>query len=351
MERSKIFKGEDVQKALDEGLQELGLTLADVEYEIIEKGKKGFLGIGKKDAEVKITYSADEKEEIETGATSEAKKESVKEAQKTVKKTEKKPEKAKEPEKPAEKPKAETEAQEAGGEEQRAAEFINELLPHLGIEGKAVAAEGEEPQVNIETPTPYRIIGASSNRRGKKGDVLDAIQSLAGAYANKVNDKYKKVLVDCGGYRARRKAYLERLAGDLEKFAVERNRKVIAEPMSAYERRIIHTTLSKSDKVTTKSEGKDPDRYVVVIPNGVSSEERGIYYRPQGQGNRGGRPSGKGGGQRKEFNRDKQRPHGDARDSRGPARSSSNRGPKPKKEMHFNSVFLGNSGGSGDEDK
>ena len=75
------------------------------------------------------------------------------------------------------------------------------------------------------------------------------------------------MVVDCENYRDRREETLVKLAHKLEEKATEMRRDVILEPMSPYERRIIHTALSGSETVTTKSDGKEPNRYVVIVPN------------------------------------------------------------------------------------
>ena len=110
------------------------------------------------------------------------------------------------------------------------------------------------------------ITDKSSSVIGYRGEVLDAMQTLAGAMANLGNDEYKKVSVDCEGYRAKREETLISLAHKLEEKATEMRRDVWLEPMSPFERRIIHTALAESKTVTTKSDGKEPNRFVVIVP-------------------------------------------------------------------------------------
>ena len=126
--------------------------------------------------------------------------------------------------------------------------------------------------------------------------------------ANVGKKNYKKVVVDCENYRDRREETLINLAHKLEAKATEMKREVILESMSAFERRIIHTALSESETVTTRSDGKEPDRYVVIVPNekdefakpynaGRNDKQRKGGKKPSGyskKGNtRGRRPSDK----------------------------------------------------------
>ena len=130
--------------------------------------------------------------------------------------------------------------------------------------------------------------------------MLDAIQTLAGAVLNIGKDTYKKVVVDCENYREKRNDTLISLAHKLEAKATDMRREVILEPMSPYERRIIHTALAESETVTTKSEGKEPNRYVVIVPN--DKDEFSKPYnagRNNDKGQKGGRRDDRRGGNRK----------------------------------------------------
>ena len=118
--------------------------------------------------------------------------------------------------------------------------------------------------------------------------MLDALQTLAGAMANIGNKEYKKVVVDCENYRDRREETLIKLAHKLEQKATEIRREVMLEPMSPFERRIIHTALANSETVTTTSNGKEPNRYVVIVPN-----DKDEYSKPYNAGRNNDRKGGK----------------------------------------------------------
>ncbi len=147
-------------------------------------------------------------------------------------------------------------------EEERTVKFVQGILDKMDI--LAVAKlEGER-----EGRTVISLIAEKSTPLiGYRGEVLDAIQTLAGAALNIGRKDYKKVVVDCEGYRDKREDTLIKLAHKLEQKATEMRREVILEAMSPFERRIIHTELANSTTVITMSQGKEPNRYVVIVPN------------------------------------------------------------------------------------
>lgn len=214
----------------------------------------------------------------------------------------------------------------------RAVEFIDGLMGILHLSAVSeIVSDDEKLEINITSTDSNRIIG-------RRGEVLDAIQTLAGAVANIGREDYKRVVVDCENYREGREQTLIALAEKLAKKAVERQRRVTLEPMNPYERRVIHSALSDSEEVKTVSSGKEPARFVVIIPNNEKSydakreKERGD--RRDRDGRRGGRDSRSRGGRDRD------------RGSKGGAPRSS--APRGKKEIHFG-TFLGNSGNTGEE--
>ena len=156
------------------------------------------------------------------------------------------------------------------------------------------------------------------------------IQTLAGAAANINKKDYKKVVVDCENYREKRSDTLVKLAKRLEEKATAIRREVILEPMSPYERRIIHTALADSQTVTTRSDGKEPQRYVVIVPN-----DKDEFSKPYNAGRNG---SDKGRRDGRDSRRDKFS-KGGRRDSR---RSSGEIKKKTSSSITFG-TYLGNS--------
>jgi spoIIIJ-associated protein len=180
--------------------------------------------------------------------------------------------------------------------------FVQGVLSIMGYDVTAeLVSEGKETVIAIKGEDASQITA-------HRGEILDAIQVLAGAAENIGKKDYKKVVVDCENFRDKRKDTLVKLAHKLEEKATEMRREVILEPMSAYERRIIHTALAESTTVTTKSDGKDPNRYVVIVPNdkdefskpyNAGRNEKGNDRRNNSRGKnnrRGGRDNRKGKG-------------------------------------------------------
>ncbi len=233
---------------------------------------------------------------------------------------------------------------------ERAAEFIDGLLEILKVNGICdIKNDGERIEIEIQTTNSHAVIG-------RRGEILDAIQCIGGAVANIGRDEYKKVVVDCENYRAQREETLKALALKLAKKAVEKGKKVTLEPMNPYERRIIHSALSDSTEVKTVSDGREPNRYVVIIPNNLKPyEKRDRGYgdkrgyrgdrKPYGDRREGDRRDDRRGGYRgrkpygEKRDGDGEKPYGDRRDG-GYQRSS--RPARGKKEIHFG-TFLGNS--------
>ncbi len=275
MEEDNVFTAKTEDEAIEAGLKALGITLDEAEITVIEASKKKLFGSVK--AKVKV--------------------------------------------------------EKKRSEDSRAADFVNGLLKILQIEGTAHATEEDDGvKVEIKTSNSARVIG-------KRGDILDAIQCMTGAYANIGKNEYKKVVVDCENYRAQREQTLVELAHKLAAKAVESGRKMSLEPMSPYERRIIHAALMENSEVKTISEGREPARYIVVIPNNAKPYDKGVRY---GERRRDG-------GRR--FNRDDKDGDGKHNAKRGDRRRNDrgDRAERPaggakrgKKEIHFGQ-FLGNS--------
>lgn len=246
------FTGKNLEETIKNGLLELGLTKEDAVIEIVKQPIKGIFGIVKEAGVVNIT--AKEKKEN--------------------KKTEKK-EKCCEEEKKKENVEGKLDLSNSQ-------KFIEEVFKYLDINAKTVLKEeGENPVIDI-------IAEKSSEIIGKRGEVLEALQVLTGAVANIGNKNYKKVIVDCENYRGKREDTLIALAHKLEAKATEMRREVLLEPMSPYERRIIHTALAESKTVTTKSEGTEPNRYIIIVPN-----DKDEFSRPYNAGRNNDKKGGK----------------------------------------------------------
>lgn len=279
--------------AITEALIQLGITSDQLDYDVIEKGSAGFFGIGSKQAvirarkkavkeefektieEIKDIIKEEPKKEVKKEAKKEFKKEVKKEPKKEFKKepkkevhaeapSEPKKESVKEPVKEVEKENAKERAVELCEvkEETKAAceKFLKDVLDTMNMEVVITTNIDEDGAlcINMDGKNMGILIG-------KRGQTLDSLQYLVNRVANKQQDGYVRVKLDTENYRKRRKNTLENLAKNIA-YKVKRTKKSISlEPMNPYERRIIHSALQSDKFCTTKSEGDEPYRHVVVM--------------------------------------------------------------------------------------
>ena len=257
MDGSIRVSAKTVDDAITEALIQLGVTSDRLEYEVIEKGSSGFLGIGMKQAVIEARRKPEPVAEVkeETIPVEEVKPSVVKE-QVSEPVQEKQEEKAEE--EPARK-KA-TELAEVSDEAIKAVEaFLNATLKAMDMDVEIVSEVDSEGALSVEMKGSNMGILI-----GKRGQTLDALQYLANRVANKHQDGYVRVKLDTENYRARREETLRHLAKNIA-FKVKRTRRAVSlEPMNPYERRIIHAALQSDPHVTTHSEGEEPYRKVVV---------------------------------------------------------------------------------------
>lgn len=268
--------------AITEALIQLGVTSDQLDYEVIEKGSPGFLGIGMKQAVIKARRKHEEPEvsELEELLKEEVKEETAKETEKEEKepqktadkpvrekkhKNKKKHEPKHEPEKAAEEKaeevKKEIELAKVEDQTIEACEkFISDVMKAMNMENVKVTSSIDEEgalSINMEGPNMGILIG-------KRGQTLDSLQYLTNRVANKTQDGYVRVKLDTEDYRRRRKETLENLARNIAGKVKRTRRTVVLEPMNPYERRIIHSALQSDPAVSTHSEGEEPYRRVVV---------------------------------------------------------------------------------------
>ncbi|RGU90142.1 protein jag [Clostridium sp. AF15-17LB] len=255
--------------AITEALIQLGVTSDQLDYEVIEKGSAGFLGIGMKQAVIKarkkIAEPVKEEPVEETKPEvpvkkekAEVKKDFKKDYKREIKK-EKAPVRIKE-EKPAAEKK---EADLAKVEQETIAaceKFIYDVLQAMDMEGVKVTSTVDKEgalSINMDGKNMGILIG-------KRGQTLDSLQYLTNRVANKTQDGYVRVKLDTEDYRHRRKETLENLAKNIASKVKRTRRTVSLEPMNPYERRIIHSALQADSAVSTHSEGEEPYRRVVI---------------------------------------------------------------------------------------
>ena len=198
------FKGKTKDEALMQASVELGVPSTELEYEVVSEETKGFLGIGSKPCVIKARRKKTFMDEIR--------------------------------------------------------EYLESLFKAMDIETE-IQMEFDETEnvlsINLEGPEMGILIG-------KRGQTLDALQYIISLAVNKKSESYIRVKLDTENYRARRKETLENLAKNIA-FKVKRSKRSFAlEPMNPYERRIIHATLQNDKYVSTRSEGEEPYRKVIV---------------------------------------------------------------------------------------
>jgi spoIIIJ-associated protein len=207
--KSIKIKAKNVDDAVAEALNKLGIEEEEAEINVIDEGSKGLLGfIGAKDAVVEVTKVFDP---IEAGKV-----------------------------------------------------FLEELLnkAKINVEVEIMDRETNNEQVmyNLKGQKELGLV------IGHRGETLDALQYLTSIYLNKELEEYYRVLLDAEGYRDRRRETLERLAARLANKAEKKQRKVVLEPMPPHERRIIHIKLKENNNVKSYSEGEEPYRKVMIEP-------------------------------------------------------------------------------------
>ncbi len=250
-----------VSDAITEASIQLGVASTSLDYEVIERGSAGFLGIGAKQAV--ITAWKKEEAPKKSKAKKAVEKETVKEVVKEEKpKVQEVPEVVEEttveeiPEKEEDLAEVEPQTIEA------CEKFLQDILKTMDMEVLLTSSIDEDGalSINMEGENMGLLIG-------KRGQTLDSLQYLTNRVANKMQDGYVRVKLDTENYRQRRKDTLENLARNVA-HKVKRNKKTVSlEPMNPYERRIIHSALQGDKYVSTHSEGEEPYRRVVVTLN------------------------------------------------------------------------------------
>lgn len=229
-------RAKNVNDAIAAALKELGAAEDEVEIEVIDEGAKGFLGIGARDAAVRVTIKGAEKPE--------------KTAKNTVKKT-----------------------VNGGNSAEIASKFLNDIFVAMNLEVK-VDAKMEEDTLLIELAGDNMGIVI-----GKRGDTLDSLQYLTSLVVNQESEDYIKVSIDTENYREKRTEALIALSKRLADKVAKNGKKFTLEPMNPYERRVIHSNLQDSETVTTYSIGSEPYRKVVIAPKNMKPYKKSGYRK------------------------------------------------------------------------
>ena len=252
-------KAKSIDEAVELALTELGIEKENAEIEIVQETSKGFLGIGAKDAIVKVTAKKAEKKQKADKPAKAVKAE----------KAEKAPAKPK-------KVKTSGGVYNSDSPAENAKNFIKDVLNAMGLEVEVTAELKEDiVEVNLEGDNMGVVIG-------KRGDTLDSLQYLTSLVVNQKSEDYIKISIDTENYREKREEVLCALANRLAAKVARTGKKFALEPMNPYERRIIHSNLQDNEDVTTFSIGQEPYRKVVIAPkNPKPYNKRGGYKKSE----------------------------------------------------------------------
>ncbi|MEE0397918.1 MAG: RNA-binding cell elongation regulator Jag/EloR [Lachnospiraceae bacterium] len=236
----KEFSAKTVDDAITAACQDFFVTSDKLDYEVLEEGSSGFLGIGAKPALIKARVKEDK--EIVKETVKEPVKEVLKEEKTFVKET------------------AKVSNVDAREVEEAAKKFLGEVFDAMEME-VIVDAKYDDAEKALDVDMRGEEIGILI---GKRGQTLDSLQYLVSLVVNRGQADYIRVKLDTENYRQRRKETLENLAKNIAYKVKRTKRPVSLEPMNPYERRIIHSALQNDRYVTTHSEGEEPFRRVVV---------------------------------------------------------------------------------------
>lgn len=254
-------RGADVEKAIELGLQKLGVSRSDVIIDVIDEGSRGLLGIGSREAVVRLVS-------LSTQAPAPKPKPAAQTAVPTPKQHAKPAPKKTETAVAAKSNGSEVEVQEADPEEKEVAmTVIATLLEKLQVDAELTASISEPDDLTGRRVHVLDIEGDDLGVLiGPRGETLNAMQYLARLMVGNQMQKRASFVVDVEGYRKRRQQALARLAERMAKKVISRRRPVSLEPMPPHERRIIHMTLRDNDEVYTQSSGEGKRRKVRILP-------------------------------------------------------------------------------------
>jgi len=197
--------GQTVEEAVQSALGQLGVTLDQVETEVLEEGKKGFFGFfGRQPAVVKVTVKPQPVEEVK--------------------------------------------------------KYLSSIAKEMNIELEMdVTQVGKQVNIHLKGEKIALLIG-------KRGQTLNALQQLAQLVANRFSNQYLTITLDAENYRGRRTETLNILAERMAAKALRTRREIHLEPLPSFERKIIHAALAHHKQINTYSEGTEPNRYIVIAP-------------------------------------------------------------------------------------
>ena len=349
MIRKQEATGKTVDEARAKACALLGVQADDlnVSYEVLEMPQKtGFLGL--KTTPAKVCVSVEEPDAPAAPATAPAPAAEAAPVQETAPEVPAAP--VEEPAAPVEAPAAEVEqpaaeqaapaAAAAADEEtevpivieenakvKAAVEYLQEVIAKMGVENVTFSAvqKGEATIIRLDGEHLGALIG-------RRGETMESLSYLASLVANRLEGDYIKLGLDVAGYRDKRESDLTALAQRIGAKVRKTGRSFAMEPMNPYERRIIHSAISKMEGVRSESKGEGRDRRVVIYSTAPDAQTENTYGERRPRGGRPGNGRRPGGNRNGGYRGGSRSEHGDRNGNRGGYRGSrngGNRGPRP----------------------
>ena len=349
MIRKQEATGKTVDEARTKACALLGVQADDlnVSYEVLEMPQKtGFLGL--KTTPAKVCVSVEEPDAPAAPAAAPAPAVEAAPVQETAPEVPAAP--VEEPAAPVEAPAAEVEqpaaeqaapaAAAAADEEtevpivieenakvKAAVEYLQEVIAKMGVENVTFSAvqKGEATIIRLDGEHLGALIG-------RRGETMESLSYLASLVANRLEGDYIKLGLDVAGYRDKRESDLTALAQRIGAKVRKTGRSFAMEPMNPYERRIIHSAISKMEGVRSESKGEGRDRRVVIYSTAPDAQTENTYGERRPRGGRPGNGRRPGGNRNGGYRGGSRSEHGDRNGNRGGYRGSrngGNRGPRP----------------------
>ena len=347
MIRKQEATGKTVDEARAKACALLGVQAEDlnVSYEVLEMPQKtGFLGL--KTTPAKVCVSVEEPDAPAAPAAAPAPAAEAAPVQETAPEVPAAP--VEEPAAPVEAPAAEVEqpaaeqaAPAAAADEETevpivieenakvkaAVEYLQEVIAKMGVENVTFSAvqKGEATIIRLDGEHLGALIG-------RRGETMESLSYLASLVANRLEGDYIKLGLDVAGYRDKRESDLTALAQRIGAKVRKTGRSFAMEPMNPYERRIIHSAISKMEGVRSESKGEGRDRRVVIYSTAPDAQTENTYGERRPRGGRPGNGRRPGGNRNGGYRGGSRSEHGDRNGSRGGYRGSrngGNRGPRP----------------------
>ena len=342
MIRKQEATGKTVDEARAKACALLGVQAEDlnVSYEVLEMPQKtGFLGL--KTTPAKVCVSVEEPDAPAAPAAAPAPAAEAAPVQETAPEVPAAPVEA--PAAEAEQPAAEQAAPaaaaaadeetevpiviEENAKVKAAVEYLQEVIAKMGVENVTFSAvqKGEATIIRLDGEHLGALIG-------RRGETMESLSYLASLVANRLEGDYIKLGLDVAGYRDKRESDLTALAQRIGAKVRKTGRSFAMEPMNPYERRIIHSAISKMEGVRSESKGEGRDRRVVIYSTAPDAQTENTYGERRPRGGRPGNGRRPGGNRNGGYRGGSRSEHGDRNGSRGGYRGSrngGNRGPRP----------------------